>query len=290
MTPTIDNLTGSWTLASTPTYSLCPSSPSLTRHQPTKTNHPPPPNPPRRARGKGPNYQDKSLSSDLDPILKLQGIPWLLRKTILFTPLTIQITHHTVTTNNASGRTTMHLTARQTSIKAANPPPDIRHFDWEVYEQENLLFGGIVCRNRYIRGDILVPALTEVGGSAGGGSGDGVVRPAVEVQSLLEDDLGQAVVRRFLRGEVEVDGCTLSEGFLVEEPVVGGLFGEEGQGDGEGIWGHVFDRKKDGGWCSEQVWGFEMIHGERLYTRRAVVTNSTGGYGLAQLVYRLVES
>ncbi|PYI26248.1 hypothetical protein BP00DRAFT_307564, partial [Aspergillus indologenus CBS 114.80] len=234
----------------------------------------------------GPNNQDKSLSSDLDPILKLQGIPWLLRKTILFTPLTIQITHHTETTNDASGRTTMHLTARQTSIKAANPPPDIRHFDWEVYEQENFLFGGIVCRNRYIRGDS-VSALAEVGGSAGGGGGsgdgDGVVRPAVEVQSLLKD--GGDLVRRFLRGEVEVDGCTLSEGFLVEEPVVWGLFGEEGRGDGEGIWGHVFDRKKDGGWCSEQVWGFEMIHGERLYTRRAVVTDSTGGYRLARLVY-----
>ncbi|PYH78100.1 hypothetical protein BO82DRAFT_343540 [Aspergillus uvarum CBS 121591] len=284
MSPTIDNLTGSWTLASAPTYSLF--LPLLNQTSTHKTNHPSPPNPPRRARGRGPSNQDKSLSSDLDPILELQGIPWLLRKTILFTPLTIQIAHHT-DTNASGGPPQTQLTARQTSSKAANPPPDIRHFDWEVYEQENFLFGGIVCRNRYIRGDTSVPTLTEVGGSAGGGE-DGVVRPAVEVQSLLKDD--GDVVRRFLRGEVELDGCTHSEGFLVEEPVVRGLFGEEGRGSGEGIWGHVFDKKKDGGWCSEQVWGFEMIHGERLYTRRAVVTDSTGGYRLARLVYRLIES
>ncbi|RAH69352.1 uncharacterized protein BO66DRAFT_324848, partial [Aspergillus aculeatinus CBS 121060] len=209
---------------------------------------------------------DKSLSSDLEPILKLQGIPWLLRKTILYTPLTIQITH-TTTTNNADGSKTIHLTARQTSIKAASPPPDIRHFDWEVYSQENFLFGGIVCRNRFIRGDSSVAVLTDAGGSDGGGD-DGVVRPAVEVQSMLKDDGDQAVVRRFLRGEVE-----------------------KGQGDGVmGIWGHVFDRKKGGGWCSEQVWGFEMIHGERLYSRRAVLTDNTGRYRLARLIYRLVES
>ncbi|RAK71409.1 uncharacterized protein BO72DRAFT_392054, partial [Aspergillus fijiensis CBS 313.89] len=203
-----------------------------------------------------------------------QGIPWLLRKTILYTPLTIQITH-TTTTNNADGSKTIHLTARQTSIKAASPPPDIRHFDWEIYSQENFLFGGIVCRNRFIRGDSSVAALMDAGGSDGGGD-DGVVRPAVEVQSPLKDGGDQAVVRRFLRGEVEVDGCTLSEGFL-------------GDG-GVGIWGHVFDRKKGGGWCSEQVWGFEMIHGERLYSRRAVLTDNTGRYRLARLIYRLVES
>ncbi|RAL14281.1 uncharacterized protein BO97DRAFT_340573, partial [Aspergillus homomorphus CBS 101889] len=234
---------------------------------------------------------DKSLTSDLDPILKLQGIPWLLRKTILFTPLTIEITH-TITTStpktpDTNPTQTIHFSAQShTALKtaAANPPSDIRHFDGRFYTQRNFLFGRIECRNRYIVGS--------VSGEGCAAKGNGVgVRPNVELQStgLSEGDAGIAI--RFLRGQVEVDGVTPSPGFLVEGPVVLDvrLF-EHGEGEGQGLWVHVFDRREGGGWSSEQIWGFEMIGGVRLYTRRAVVTDGKGVFKLARLVYRLVES
>ncbi|PYH41668.1 uncharacterized protein BP01DRAFT_406738, partial [Aspergillus saccharolyticus JOP 1030-1] len=207
-----------------------------------------------------------------------QGIPWLLRKPLLYTSLTLAIT------NTTTPEGTVNYTARQTSIKAAPGPPDTRRFNWEVYEQENLLFGTIVCRTRYIEGE-----------SVGQTEGEMMVRPAVEVQSVLKDERDKILVRRFLRGEVEDDGQTVGRGFLVEGPSVGswleGEGGETCQGAGGcGIWVHLFDRKKDAaGWSSEQVWGFEMIDGERLHTRRVVATDSRGVYRLARLVHRLVD-
>lgn len=35
-----------------------------------------------------------------------------------------------------------------------------------------------------------------------------------------------------------------------------------------------------------QVWGFEMIHGERYHTRRVVLINKYGDCAMARIVYK----
>ncbi|KIX00031.1 uncharacterized protein Z518_10958 [Rhinocladiella mackenziei CBS 650.93] len=47
---------------------------------------------------------------------------------------------------------------------------------------------------------------------------------------------------------------------------------------------------KEGGWTSEQTWGFELIDGKRYHTRRGIVTKDGEGCRRGRLVYDYIGS
>jgi len=100
------------------------------------------------------------------------------------------------------------------------------------------------------------------------------------VQSKVGEPEADAKVQKFLRGEIQLDGSA-SEGFIVDDE--GTEFGE-----GEGLWVQSYVVNQEVGWTAEQVWGFELVQGERRYTRRVAVIKD-GKFELGRLVYTFQE-
>jgi hypothetical protein len=89
---------------------------------------------------------------------------------------------------------------------------------------------------------------------------------ALEVQTKVGNPEDDARVAKFLAGETLVDGSK-SEGYTDEE-----------------VYLQSFVTNADDGWTAEQIWGFEIIDGQRLHTRRVVVAKA-GKVEMARLVY-----
>ncbi|KAF3401353.1 hypothetical protein DPV78_005938 [Talaromyces pinophilus] len=142
-----------------------------------------------------PLRQDKNRSTDLDCVLKLQGIGWVSRKAISVSTMTLKITQET----DADGCTIMTLEPALTGgLKGA---PERRPLDWTQFEQNDTLFGLVRIRSRYIDGTVI---------------SDGQVRPLVELQ--IKD--GGQDRESFLGGEFSIDtkhevtGGIIKEAFL----------------------------------------------------------------------------
>ncbi|KAL4973634.1 hypothetical protein BDW66DRAFT_101009 [Aspergillus desertorum] len=215
---------------------------------------------------------DKSLCSDLEPILKLQGLSWPLRKMVCLAGVRIEIMSETdpdptktVITVNVTP------TGTPTGLGAST---EVRKMDWSPSEKNDFLFGLCQERTQFLypkEGDDEYERAEK---------GPGLY-PDVEMQTKV----GDLRAGRFLRGEINEDG---SESFWD--------FTGRGEGAGEkekGVqmdgpaWIHTFVRNlQGGGWTAEQIWGFEAINGERCHTRRVVVANTAGQYVLARLVYK----
>lgn len=99
------------------------------------------------------------------------------------------------------------------------------------------------------------------------------MRPVIEIQTKVGSPEADAQVRKFLTGETLIDGSK-SEGFLAEE--------------GEAAFLQSFVVNESAGWTAEQVWGFELVDGERRHTRRVVVVKN-GKVASARLVYAFKE-
>ena len=56
----------------------------------------------------------------------------------------------------------------------------------------------------------------------------------------------------------------------------------------DGVFGQSWVESTDKGWTAEQIWGFEMVDGERRYTRRVVVAKGKTAI-LGWLVYDYVS-
>lgn len=89
---------------------------------------------------------------------------------------------------------------------------------------------------------------------------------SIDIQTSVGNAEDDARVAKFLSGETLVDGSK-SEGFLEEEAFM-----------------QSFVQNSESGWTAEQIWGFEIIDGQRLHTRRVAVTKN-GKVELARLVY-----
>jgi len=130
-----------------------------------------------------------------------------------------------------------------------------RVLDWSEQNQADHIFGKCKAQTRLIKGVRL----------------DEKVHPDIQIQTPVADEK----ISAFLRGlTLEDEGEHASNGFLVE---------------GEGVWVQLFVRNIDKGWTAEQVWGFEVIQGERHFVRRVVVANKQGKFHQARLVYDFLE-
>ncbi|CAI7571469.1 unnamed protein product [Penicillium glandicola] len=197
---------------------------------------------------------DSTHSNPTDPLLALQGMGWVMRKAISYATVTIFV-HQYADTENAS---LIHIDSQQVITGGIQGTKEERKLDWEEREHVDHIFGKLQGRSRYI-------------GAAK--SEDGAVHPVIEIQTKVGSPEADAKVQKFLIGETLIDGSK-SEGFLAEE--------------GEVVFLQSFVRNTESGWTAEQVWGFEIVDGERRHTRRVVVIKD-GKVQSARLVYAFKE-
>ncbi|KAJ5539957.1 hypothetical protein N7513_008289 [Penicillium frequentans] len=205
---------------------------------------------------------DKKASPPPDPALKLQGIGWVLRKAA---GLAVPTLHMSISSPSASRLCTESQSAPQKAYISVFQVPtaglgaitESRVLDWdERTPLKDFLFGTRLSRNRFITGKK---------------RDDGRMVP----DFLPETKINNKVIGQMLRGEIAPDGSDDS-GFLVE--------GTD-EAEDAGLWIHTFEYREDGAWTAEQVWGFEMIGGERFHTRRFVVADKGGNFEMGRIVF-----
>ena len=174
---------------------------------------------------------------------------WLLRKTLSYATVTLYVHSYP----DSDTPTTYHIDIQQVITGGIQGTKESRTLDWTERDHTDNIFGTLHGRSRLLDGK----------------SEDGALRPALEVQTSVGEAEADAKVVKFLRGEILVDGSK-SEGFSGE--------------DGEGVFMQSFVRNDSAGWTAEQVWGFEVVGGERRHARRVVVTKD-GKVEMARLVY-----
>lgn len=222
---------------------------------------------------------DRALCSDLEAILKLQGLSWPLRKVLCLAGLRIDVTATPGKPDSSQGMDpreqiiTVNATVTGTPTGGLGGSTEVRKMDWSILERDDFLFGPLQEQSHFVypkeRGD--EHENTDKG-----------VYPDVEMKTKV-DDLRAG---RFLRGEIYENG---SESLW---DLTGRKRGDEEEKEGKQdgpVWVHTFVRNLRGNrWTAEQIWGFEVINGERCHTRRVVVANTKGQYVLARLVYKYV--
>ncbi|KAL5044675.1 hypothetical protein BDW71DRAFT_215539 [Aspergillus fruticulosus] len=210
----------------------------------------------------------------------MQGLSWPLRKMVGLAGvrITMSITPAGFDSSGTPDPTETVITVdvtptgTPTGVGAAT---EVRKMDWRPFERSEFLFGLCQERSQFVYAK-------EGGDDEYGSSGKGPgVYPDVEMQTKV----GDLRAGRFLRGEINEDGSDsfwdiTGQGRGAEEKE------KEGKSDGP-VWVHSFVRNLHGRrWTAEQIWGFEVINGERFHTRRVVVANTKGQYILARLVYK----
>ncbi|KAL2817610.1 hypothetical protein BJX63DRAFT_429655 [Aspergillus granulosus] len=206
---------------------------------------------------------DKALSTGTDDVLKLQGVPWALRKAISFVTITFDITLYTTSnTSNEPAPMTPPATVIEIQITPTGGLPgtkEIRVLDWSEQEQTDFAFG----TTRYATGFV-----------TGKRDDKGDMYPDI----VMKRKVSSEKVQRFLRGEVLEDG-TASKWFL-----------GNGLGSGEeAVWVHTFKKSVPEKWTVEQVWGFEEIDGNLYHAQRFVAVDKKGGYVLGRALYKRLD-
>lgn len=151
---------------------------------------------------------------------------WFLRTALPYATVTLYV-HEYPDSENAQ---VYHIDVDQIITGGIQGTREERKLDWETREHVDNIFGTLNGRSRFFRG---------------GKADDGKVRPAVDLQTKVGEPEADALVPKFLRGEVLVDGSAC-DGFLVDEE--GAEFGE-----GEGLYMQSFVVNDEGAWTAEQV-------------------------------------
>ncbi|KAJ5971961.1 uncharacterized protein N7479_001879 [Penicillium vulpinum] len=197
---------------------------------------------------------DSTHSNPADPLLSLQGMGWVMRKAISYATVTIYVKQYA----DSEDATLIHVDAQQVLTGGIQGTKEERKLDWQEREHVDHIFGKLKGRSRHL---------------AAAKGEDGLVRPVIEIQTKVGNPEADAKVQKFLTGETLIDGSK-SEGFLAEE--------------GEGAFLQSWVVNSESGWTAEQVWGFEIIDGERRHTRRVVISKG-GKVASARLVYAFKE-
>ncbi|KAL4776629.1 hypothetical protein BDW60DRAFT_213988 [Aspergillus nidulans var. acristatus] len=211
----------------------------------------------------------------------MQGLSWPLRKVICLAGFRMDVSVTPREPNSAKSTDpreqiiTVNLTLTGTPTGGLGGSTEVRKMDWSILERNDFLFG--LCQEQ---SHFVYP---KEGGDEHESTEKGkAVYPDVEMQTKV-DDLRAG---RFLRGEINEDG---SESLWDLAGRKEGVEEEKGGKQDGPVWVHTFVRNLRGnGWTAEQIWGFEVINGERCHTRRIVVANTKGQYVLARLVYKYV--
>ncbi|KAF3388966.1 hypothetical protein F1880_004231 [Penicillium rolfsii] len=188
----------------------------------------------------------------------MDRMSWVVRKAISYATVTLHVKEYADSTNPQ----VYHIEIDQVVTGGIKASKEARQLDWQEREHVDSIFGTLRGKSRFVRGSK---------------ADDGKVRPAVDFQSKVGDAEKDAKIQRFLRGEVLLNGAA-TEGFVVDDE--GAEFGE-----GEGLWMQSFVVNQEKGWTAEQIWGFEIIDGQRHHTRRVAVVKGDQ-VELSRLVYK----
>ncbi|KAJ6188585.1 hypothetical protein N7519_003493 [Penicillium mononematosum] len=205
---------------------------------------------------------NKDLTSEPDPILKLQKVSWLLRKAFGLATIYLHISQYQTPASETTEPST-HIDFNQTASAGLAPTEEKRILDWEIRDHQDYFFGEVKAQCELVHGAV---------------DADGIVRPEFEFQTPNVN----AQIKKFMRGEIEVDGGK-SGGFIVED--WSGMVEE-----GPGLWVHTFERNDKSGWTAEQIWGFEMLGDSRYFSRRVVVMTTKGKYLCGRIVFDFVSA
>lgn len=202
---------------------------------------------------------NKTLSTDTESILALQGISWVVRKAIGLATVTLAISENVVpNTDDPANAPVTRIVVNQTATGGIKTV-EKRTTDWRVRTHTDRVFGTLDGQSRLIRGS-----------KAARG-------PNVDVQTEPKEE----EIAKWLKGEIDLDGQP-GQGWLVDD-VADSKDGVE-YGEGEGLWLHSWV-KAEAGWTAEQIWGFETIEGQRYHSRRIAVADKDGKYLIGRLVY-----
>ncbi|CAG8909571.1 unnamed protein product [Penicillium egyptiacum] len=168
---------------------------------------------------------NKDLTSEPDPILKLQKVSWLLRKAFGLATIYLQISQYQTPASETTEPST-HIDFNQTASAGLAPTKEERVLDWKISDHQDYFFGEVKAQSEFVHGAV---------------DADGIVRPEFEFQTANVN----AQIKKFMRGEIEADGSK-SAGFIVED--WSGMVEE-----GPGLWVHTFERNVKSGWTAEQV-------------------------------------
>lgn len=185
-----------------------------------------------------PSNQNKTLSDPTDATLALQGVGWMLRKTIGLATVTLHVKQYTGPPRapSTSAEDATHIDVEQTLTGGVQGNAEQRCLDWEAREHRDWLFGTVRGQSRFVSLSDLNSWVPETYGAyLRGGGGD--------------DDGGE-----WLEGEAE------NRGPLGESHVLS----------------HVQNTDEGRGWTATQIWGFQVIGGERRYVRLVVVRDKDG--------------
>ncbi|KAL7799136.1 hypothetical protein V8C37DRAFT_398960 [Trichoderma ceciliae] len=153
---------------------------------------------------------NKSLSDSSEPVLALQGIGFLIRKTIGIATITLDVKQYEGPPKppNTATDIVFHIDITQ-SASGLTSTQENRCFDDFPRDHTDWLFGTVTGRSRW-----------------------------VSLDEVTDDFLKQ---------------------------------GWELEGEGKSFITNVAENKEKG-WIAEQVWGFQIVNGERRYSRNVVVT------------------
>ncbi|OQE07918.1 hypothetical protein PENVUL_c011G06142 [Penicillium vulpinum] len=187
---------------------------------------------------------NKDLTSETDPILKLQKIPWLIRKAFGFATIYLQISQYQTETSE-TGQSSTNIDFLQTATAGLAATKEERVLDWKISDHEDYFFGEVLAQSEFVHGVV---------------DADGVVRPGFELQTPNAN----AEIKKYLRGEIEANGRK-SAGFIFED--WSGMADE-----GPGLWVHTFERNAKSGWAAEQVgitiyWLLAMVRWFKCHVR-----------------------
>ncbi|KAL5344128.1 hypothetical protein BJX70DRAFT_393544 [Aspergillus crustosus] len=210
---------------------------------------------------------DKSLTTGIEPMLKLQGISWPLRKAATLGTTRLKIV---ISTDEKAGVVSSDTLYTLTGGLAG--ATEKRVFDWTLQNHKDYLYGACQYQARIVYGGLIPGILSGGAGSPENGVVEGgkEVYPEFEMQTKLDDER----VRKFLRGQLFEDGTSSSWTM------------PEAENEGGNVWVHTFMWSLTAGWTVEQIWGFEEIAGEVYQTRRTVAADAKGQYTLGRFVFK----
>ncbi|KAJ5622951.1 hypothetical protein N7490_011556 [Penicillium lividum] len=167
---------------------------------------------------------DKQLTCQTDPLLKLQGISWITRKTIGLATVYLEISVYNTECSKTSA-SFMNIDVSQTATGSLAGITERRKLDWKMQIHTDYIFGELSCWSQLIGG-----ARDE----------EGNMRPDFVFQTRVNDES----VIDFLKGRTMHDG-TRSDGFMVDM--------KSAEIERTGSWVHTFARNERSGWTTEQA-------------------------------------
>ena len=123
--------------------------------------------------------QNKTLSDPTDATLALQGVGWMLRKTIGMAAVTLHVKQYTGPPRapSTSAEDATHIDVEQTLTGGVQGNAERRCLDWEAREHSDWLFGTVRGQSRFVSLSDLNSWVPETYGAylrgSGGGGKDG---------------------------------------------------------------------------------------------------------------------